>query len=175
VSQCFAQQAIKGSLRQRWLALQLLELGTHLCLAKAEVAQRREDFDSNLERLRRHAATVFSAIGMSDTHSTGFVSIDGELAAMGSAVMPSADTNEILQRVASAFGTELDMMDVQLRHVVTAWHLATVLIAEQHGAAQGMVWVARPGKRSPAGGPLAREKLRVSAALSGMAAPTWAS
>jgi hypothetical protein len=28
-------------------------------------------------------------------------------------------------------------MDVQPRHVVTAWHLAMVLIAEQHGAAQG--------------------------------------
>src|SRR3954466_4561800 len=29
--QCFAQQTVKGSLLQRWLALQLLEHGTDLC------------------------------------------------------------------------------------------------------------------------------------------------
>ena len=129
MSQCFAQEAIEGSLRQRWLALQLLERGTHLCLAKAEVAQRREDFGVNLERLRRHAATVFAAVGMSDTQSTSFVSIDGDLAAMGGAVMPGTDANEILHRVAAAFGTELDVMYVYPRHVVTAWHLAAMLIA----------------------------------------------
>ena len=54
----------------------------HLCLAKAEVTQRREHFDSNLERPRRHAATVFSAVGMSDAQSTVFASIDDDLAAL---------------------------------------------------------------------------------------------
>jgi len=87
-SQCFAQEAIEGSLSQRWLALQLLERGTGLCLAKAQVAQRGEDLGANLERLRLHAATVFSAVGMSDTQSASFASINGDLATMGSPVMP---------------------------------------------------------------------------------------
>jgi hypothetical protein len=175
VSQCFAQEAIEGSLRQRWLALQLLERGTHLCLAKAEVAQRREDLRANLERPRLHAATVFAAVGMSNAQSTSFVSIDGDLAAMGSAVMRSTDTNEILQRVASAFGTELDMMDVQ--HVTLlqpgTWQRCWSRSSTARRKAGGMVWVARPGTRTRAGGPLAREERRaVSAALSGVAAPT---
>ena len=89
-SQCCAEQCVEGWLHQRWFALQLLERGTHLCLAKAEVAQRREDLRANLERLRLHAATVFAAVGMSDAQSTRFVSIDGDLAAMGSAVVRSA-------------------------------------------------------------------------------------
>jgi len=122
---------------RRRLALQLLERRADLSFPKGEVAQGGEDLDSNLERPRLHAVAVFRAVGMADAQRTGFVSIDDELAAMGSPVVRSADANEVLHRVASAVGTELDVMYVEPAYVVTAWHLATMLIAQQHRAAQG--------------------------------------
>jgi len=47
---------------------------------------------------------------MSDAQRTALASIDGDLAAMGSAVTGSAHANEIFHCMASAFGTELDVM-----------------------------------------------------------------
>jgi len=65
------------------------------------------------------------------------------------------------------------MMDVQPRHVVTAWHLATVLIAEQHGAAQGGRdgLGGTPGEACASRGTAGPRLRAVSAALSGIAAP----
>ena len=85
--QCFAQQAVKGSLLQSRLALQLLKRGTDLCFAKAEIAQGGEDLGANLEHLRLHALTIFSAIGMADAQSTALAPGETDLAAMGRAMM----------------------------------------------------------------------------------------
>ena len=64
--QCCAQQTVEGSLLERRFALQLLERGTDLSFAKAELAQGGEDLGPKLEQLRPHVPAILRAVGMAD-------------------------------------------------------------------------------------------------------------
>jgi hypothetical protein len=101
------------------------------------MAQGGEDLGPKLEQLRPHVAAILRAVGMANAKRAALAPVDGDLAAMGRVVVGSADANEILQRVASAFGAELDVMYIQPARVAAAGHLAAALVAQQHRAAQG--------------------------------------
>ena len=55
---------------------------------------------------------------------------------MSRAVVGSAEAGQVVQRVASAFGARLEVVQVEPARVLTARHLAAALVAQQHGAAQ---------------------------------------
>ena len=69
------------------LGLQRLQRSAHFAFAKAEVAQRGEDFGSDVERLGLHVATVFRAVGVPDAQGAAFAPVENDLAAMRCTVM----------------------------------------------------------------------------------------
>jgi hypothetical protein len=74
---------------------------------------------------------------MTDTESAAFVPFEAELAAMHRAVVCRAQAGEILEGVGSAFGAELDVVDIHPACMGATGYLAAMLIAQQHGAAPG--------------------------------------
>ena len=80
----------------RRFALQVLERGTDLSFAKAEVAQGGEDLGPKLEQLRLHITAILRAVGMADAERAALASFDSDRAAVGRVVVGSADANEIL-------------------------------------------------------------------------------
>src|SRR6185295_10189818 len=134
--QCRAQQAVEGSVLERRLAQQLLEHGAYLSLAKTELAQRGKDLGTNLDRLRLHVATVLGAVRMANAQVASGIPAENDLAPMGRAVMHGTDAREVVQRVASPFGAQLQMMHVQPGPVLATRNLATALVAQEHRAAQ---------------------------------------
>jgi len=91
-----AEQTVEGSRAKRRFALQVLERGTDLSFAKAEVAQGGEDLGPKIEQLRPHVATILRAVGMADAERAALAPVDRDLAAVGGAVVGSADANDIL-------------------------------------------------------------------------------
>jgi len=77
------------------LGLQRLQRSAHFAFAKAEVAQRGEDFGSKLERARVDALAIDAAVRMLDAQRAGGASLDQDFAAMGCAVVRGAKTCEI--------------------------------------------------------------------------------
>ena len=74
---------------------------------------------------------------MANVDGAALATLESDLAVVDRTMMSSAETNEILQPVTSAFGAELDVMHIYPARVAAARHLAAVLIAQHRRTAQG--------------------------------------
>jgi hypothetical protein len=139
-SQGFAQQQIECCYSHGVIGLNLAQHGSHVALAKAEVAQGREDLCVNFERLRLRvwlrSPTVFAAVGVSDLECACYASVQEEFTAVGSSVVRSANAHEVGCRVWPAFGAQLEMVHIEISRVSAARDLTAPFVAQHHGAAQ---------------------------------------
>jgi hypothetical protein len=94
-TESFAQQALDGRSGERRVGTQLGQHGLHLTLAKAEVAQRREDLGVGVDALRRRHVTVGRAIRVPKDDEPVAVALDEQLAAMGRAMVHRAKHQKI--------------------------------------------------------------------------------
>ena len=83
-----------------------------------------------------HVAAVLRSVDMTDADRAALATLESDLAVVSRTVVRSADANEILQAVASAFGAEFDVMYIDPARVAAAGHLAAVLISQHRRAAQ---------------------------------------
>jgi len=96
--------------------------------------QGGEDLGSNLERLWRDGAAVFAAVCMARPQSAGATPLQGELTAMDRAVVGRAQADQVVERMAAAFGAELEVVHVEKSSVPAAGNLAAALVAQQRQA-----------------------------------------
>ena len=82
-----AQQAFGSRFPELGFGEQLREHRFDFVLAKAEVAQSREDFVVHGDDAGRGGMAVRGAVGVAEVQHAVAISLDAELAAVGSAVM----------------------------------------------------------------------------------------
>ena len=132
----YAEQAFDARSVELCVAVQLGEHGTHLALAKAEVAQGGEDLGVCVGAPWVYWVAVSGAVRMAEAQSAVGLVVNEQLAAMGGSVMASAERQKVGGLVATTFCAWLNMMHVDERRVGAAWGAATASIALEHGATQ---------------------------------------
>ena len=150
-AQRFSEQAFDGRSAELCVAAQLGEHRLHLAFAKAELAQGGEDLGVRVDEPWRHRVPVSGAVSMAEDQSSVVLPRDEQLAAMDGSAMSSAQGQKVFGLVATAFCARLDVMHVDERRVRAARGAATVLVAGEHGPAQGR-WGALLGAGAGAGG-----------------------
>ncbi len=136
--ECLSQQLLGAERKIIATLAQLVEHTTHLSLGKAQVAQRREDLGVSIERARIRNLAVKAAISVSEAQRAGRGSVDEELAAVGRPMVHATQGQEVRSRVRAALGPGFDVMQIEEVGILAARHAATVLIAMQGAAAQGV-------------------------------------
>ena len=104
-----------------------------LSLAKAQMTQGREHLGLGFDGVRPFGVTVLAAVRVSEVR-LGCATGDEELAAMGRAVMRSTNGDDIFGFVLAALRAWHDVVQIEKRSVDTAWNLAALVVAPEHGA-----------------------------------------
>ena len=94
-----AHQLFYTNRRQRRVSPKLVEHGTRLALAKADVAQPREDFGLYVERLGINGLPIGRAVSVIEAKAFGGMPLDHERARVDPAMMPAAQRDEIGGRI----------------------------------------------------------------------------
>jgi hypothetical protein len=79
--------------------------------------------------------TVGAAIAMAKSNPTGRVLFDQERATMDRSVMSTAKGKDIFRDIATALGSQLDVVQIEEGRVFAARDAAAVPIAHEHGPA----------------------------------------
>jgi len=134
-AQGFAEQVLDARASKGVVLAQLCEHRTDLALLEAHVAEPGEEPGLDVEHLRLERLTVRSAVAMEEANAATRVPFDEERPLMGRSVVSSAERQNIPNDIATALGTQLDMVQIEKRGVFAARHSAAVVIAYEHGAA----------------------------------------
>ena len=132
-----AHQLLHAEVCERWVSTKLIEHGAGFALAKADVAQAREDFGLGVKRVGIGGLSVGSAVGMVEAEAFGGVPLDHESARVNGTMMSAAQRDEVGGRVQAALRTGSQMMNIEVGRVPAARHPAAVMIAMQDASAQG--------------------------------------
>ena len=104
-----------------------------ISLAKAQVTQGGEHPGLCFDAVRPFGMTVLAAVRVSEVR-LGCGACSEELAAMGRAVMRSTKGDEIIELMLTALGAWLDVVQIEKGSMATAWNLAALVVAPEHGA-----------------------------------------
>jgi hypothetical protein len=73
---------------------------------------------------------------MAGAQSAGLASIENEGATMDGPMVRATKANDIVQRVASPLGAELEVVQIEKPRVPATRNLAAALVSHEHGTAQ---------------------------------------
>jgi hypothetical protein len=121
-------------------ALILAQLSKHcmdLTLSEAHATETWEELCLDVEHLWLERLTIRGSIAMPEANPTRRVLFDEERSTMDRSVVSTTYGKDICWNVATTLGTQLDVVQIEKRRVFATRHLAAVLIAHEHGPAQG--------------------------------------
>ena len=134
VAEGFAQEVFGGYVAQVWVLAELAEDGARFAFAEAEVAEGAEDLGVGVYRIGAHGFAVGCAVGVPERQGFGG-SFDDELAAVGGAVMGSAQGDQVFDGVLAALGAGLEVVHIDEAGVLATGDAATLAIAGDDGSA----------------------------------------
>ena len=100
--------------RQRRISPKLVEHRARLAFAKTEVAQSREDFGLDVERVGIGGLPIGRAVGVVEANAFGGLSLDHERARVDPAMVGAAQRDEIGCRVRTTLRPRSQMMKIEI-------------------------------------------------------------
>jgi hypothetical protein len=137
-AQRLPQQIFQARRPKLRVALQLGEHGSDLSLAKAEVAERREDLGVSADDLGRAGgadrAPIRAAVGVAKANLSVTAPLEVELTAVSGPVVAPTKRQKVLGVVLSAFGPRHEVVNVDEAALRAAGHPAAPLVPRENGA-----------------------------------------